>query len=216
MRRIGCLLFLVILVGGLFLGDLAVTRAAEERTAQRVTRTLGADSTVDFQGWPVTVRALMGTIPSATVVAAEVPLDNGATLSRLDVELRDVDVDVNDLRGGGARSDQLPAARSGRFEAELTEESVVAMLGVPSGIVDVTLEDGVIVMSAAGLEVEAEAVAENGDVVVSLAGPLAELLGAAKLPIDLSGQPGAPAVEDVEIRNGIMTVRGRLEDVRPS
>lgn len=214
MRRLGCLLFLVILVGGLFLGDLAVTRAAEQRTAQRVTRTLGADSTVDFQGWPVTVRALMGTIPRATLVASEVPLNNGATLRRLDVNLREVDVDVNDLRGGGERSSQFPSARSGEFEAELSERSVVAMLGIPSGIVDVTLRDGVIVMAAAGVEVEADAVAQEGDVVVSLAGPLAELLGAAEFPIDLSEQPGAPYVEDVQIRNGRMIVSGRLEEVR--
>ncbi len=214
MRRLGCLLFLVILVGGLFLGDLAVTRAAEERTAERVTRTLQADTTVDFQGWPVTARALMGTIPRATIAASDVPLDNGATLDRLDVVLRDVDVDVNDLRGGGARPQQLPSARSGRFSAELSEESVVSMLGLPNGVADVSLEGGVIVFSAAGVEVEAEAVARNGDVVVSLSGPLAQVLGAAEFAIDLSDQPGAPAVDDVKIRNGVMEVRGRLEEVR--
>ena len=214
MRRLGCLLFLAILVGGLFLGDLAITRAAEERTAQRVTRTVEADSTVDFQGWPVTVRALMGTIPVATIAATDVPLESGATLTRLQVVLRDVDVNVNDLRGGGARPRSFPSARSGRFEAQLSEQSVESMLGLPEGLADVSLENGVIVFSAAGLEVETEAVAEGGDVVVSLAGPLAELLGGAEFRIDLSDEAGAPAVDDVEIRGGRMTVRGRLEEVR--
>ena len=214
MRRIGCLFFLLILVGGLFLGDLAVTRAAEERTSQRVTRALEADSTVDFQGWPVTVRALMGTIPLARLAASDVPLRNGATIDQLDVVLRDVDVNVEDLRGGGARPRELPRARTGRFEAELSEESVVAMLGLPEGLADVTLRQGAIVFSAAGLEVEADAVAKDGDVVVSLAGPLSELLGSAEFPIDLSTTPGAPAAEEVEISDGVMTISGRLEEVR--
>lgn len=214
MRRLGCLLFLAILLGGLFLGDLAITRAAEERTAQRVTRAVQADSTVDFQGWPVTVRALMGTIPTATIAAADVPLDNGATISQLDVVLTDVDVNVNDLRGGGARPRNFPSARNGTFDAELSEDSVETMLQIPKGVVDVTLQNGVIVMSAAGLKVEAEAEARNGDVVVSLAGPLARLIGAAEFPIDLSEQPGAPAVDKVEIRNGVMRLSGRLEEVR--
>jgi hypothetical protein len=214
MRRLGCLLFLAILVGGLFIGDLAVTRAAEQRTAQRVTRALEADSTVDFQGWPVTVRALLGSIPTAQLKAQDVPLDNGASIDQLDVVLRDVEVNVADLRGGGERPRNLPAARRGRFEAEISERSVIQMLGVPGNVVDVRLADGVIVMTAAGVEVEAEAEARDGDVVVSLSGPLANLLGAANFPIDLSEQPGAPAVDEVEIRDGVMLLRGELEDVR--
>ena len=214
MRRLGCLLFLVILAGGLFLGDLAITRAAEQRTAQRVTRALRADSTVDFEGWPVTVRALMGTIPTATVDAIDVPLDNGATISSLNVVLSDVDVNVNDLRGGGERPRNFPSARSGTFEAELSEESVVGMLRIPKGLVEVSLQDGAIVMSAAALEVEAEARARDGDVVVSVAGPLARLIGNAEFPIDLSEQPGAPAVEEVDIRDGVMRLSGTLEEVR--
>lgn len=215
MRRLGGLLFLVILFGGLFVGDLAVTRAAEQRIAQRVTRALEADSTVDLQGWPVTVRALLGSIPTARLSAQDVPLENGAAIDQLDVVLRDVDVNVSDLRGGGRRPRSLPAARSGRFEAEIGEASIVAMLGIPEGLVDVRLREGAVVFSAAGVEVEADVEARGGDVVVSLGGPLAELLGGAKFPIDLSEQPGAPYVRDVVIRNGVMELSGRLEEVTP-
>lgn len=215
MRRLGCLLFLVILLGGLFLGDLVLTRAAEERTAQRVTRALEADSTVDFQGWPVTVRAVVGTIPIARVSAQDVPLENGATIDQLDVVLRDVDVNVRDLRGGGPRPRNLPTAGSGRFQAELSEQSVTAMLRLPEGVADVALRDGVAVLSAAGLEVEADVKARDGDVVVSLAGSLAELLGGVEFPIDLSSEPGGPAVQKVEIRDGVMKLSGRLENLRP-
>ena len=215
MRRLGCLLFLVILLGGLFVGDLAITRAAEQRIAQRTTRALEADSTVDLVGWPVTARALLGTIPTARLSAQDVPLENGGTIDQLDVVLGDVDVNVNDLRGGGRRPRNLPAARSGRFSAEIGEASVAAMLGIPKGVAEVALREGAIVLSAAGIEVEADVQARRGDVVVSLSGPIAELLGGAEFPIDLSEQPGAPFVQNVVIREGVMEVRGRLEDVRP-
>lgn len=209
MRRIGCLLFLILVAGGLFAADLLATQYLEQRTARETSRTLDADTVVDLEGWPVGVRALMGTIPQATVVAEDVPLDNGASLDRLDVVLRDVDVDVNRL----GDPDRLPAARSGEFEAVLGEEGVVAMLGLPSGVADVTLEQGVVRVRAAGLEVEADVEARDGNVIVSLAGPLEQLLGGAEYPIDLSQEPGSPYVEEVEIRDGRLFVRGVLDDV---
>jgi hypothetical protein len=211
MRRLGCLIIVLIVFGVLFfIGDQAVTTYAEQRTAANVSEALEADTTVTFNGWPVGARLLLGTIPSAEVVATDVPLDNGATLDRLDVELTNVKVDVADLR---RNSDQLPPADEGTFVARLSEASVTAMLGLPGNIVEVALRDGVVQLSGAGLQVEADVVAQNGDVVVQLRGPLAQLLGGAEFAIDLSDEPGSPQVEDVEIQDGLMIVSGTLADV---
>lgn len=212
MRRSGCFIVVLIVLGVLFfIADQAVTTYAEQRTAVNVSEALQTDATVAFSGWPVGARLLLGSIPKAEVTASDVPLDNGSTLDRLDVELTDVKVDVSDLR---TNSDQLPPAQDGTFTAELSEGSVTAMLGVPGDVVQVRLRDGVMQLRAAGLRVEADVVAENGDVVVRLRGPLAQLLGGAELPIDLSDEPGAPEVENVEIRNGAMIVSGRLAEVQ--
>ena len=211
MRRLGCLVVvLAILGGGLVVGDLALTSYAEERTAARVEQALEAEAEVDLDGWPVALRLLLGSIPTARVTAADVPLKRGATLDRLEVELTDVEVNVADLRSNPG---ELPPAASGTFTAQLSEESVAGMLRVPEDVVRVRLRDGVVVLRAAGVRLRAEVVAADGDVVVRLAGPLARLVGGAQLSIDLSDEPGAPAVDEVEIRHGVMVVRGTLEDV---
>jgi hypothetical protein len=76
------------------------------------------------------------------------------------------------------------------------------------------LDNDVLTLSAGNISVEATVEARDGDVVVAIAGPLAQLLGGAQFPIDLSEQPGSPAVDDVAINNGLMVLRGSLEDVR--
>lgn len=212
MRGFGCLFVAVlVLAGALFVGDLVLTSTAEERTATRIGETLEADAQVDLQGWPVGLRMLLGSIPSATLRATDVPLDNGAVLDRLDVVLTDVAITIDDLT---TQSDRLPAAEKGTFSAELDEQSVAAMMGIPGGLAEVTLQDGQVEIGAGGLAIAADVGARDGDVVVSLAGPLAALLGGSEFAIDLSDEPGQPFVEEVEIDGGVMVVRGRLEEVR--
>lgn len=213
MRRLGCLLFVLLLVAGIVVGgDLLVTRLVERQTEQQVSAALEAPADVTLHGWPITLRLIEGVIPRATVNATDVPLENNVSLSRLDVVLHDVEVRLSDLRQAGGGEVRLPPARSGTFEAELTEDAVAGVLGLPDAVSEVTLRDGLVHLSAAGLEVSAEVGARDGDVVVSLAGPLAQLF-AAEYPIDLSNEPGSPAVEDVAIRDGTMVLRGTLEDV---
>lgn len=212
MRRLGCFVIVLLVLGGLFfIADQAATTYAEQRTAASVSEALDADTSVEFTGWPVGVRLLLGSIPQANVAATDVPLDNGATLDRLDVELTDVKVDVNDLR---TNRDRLPPAEEGTFAAQLSEASVATMLGVPGNLVEVRLRDGAVQLRATGLEVEADVVAEGGDVVVRLRGPLAQLLGGGQFPIDLSDEPGSPEVEQIEIRDGSMLLSGTLADVQ--
>lgn len=213
MRRLGCLVVvLIVLAVLLFIADQAATTYAEQQQAQQLQETLDAETVaVEFDGWPVSARLLLGSIPAARMHATEVALENGATLRELDVELTGVKVNVSDLR---RNSDRLPPADEGTFSAELDEASVVSMLGIPGDVVRVRLVDGVVQLRAAGLRVDADVVAQDGDVVVQLRGPLAQLLGGAEFPIDLSTEPGSPEVEDVRIRKGVMIVSGRLDDVR--
>jgi hypothetical protein len=212
LRGIGCLFVAIVVLGGvLLIGDMILTDTAEERTATRISETLEADAQVDLQGWPVGLRMLLGSIPTATLSATDVPLDNGAVLDRLDVELTDVAITFDDLT---TQSDRLPAAETGTFVAELDEASVAAMMGIPGGLAEVTLQDGLVEIGAGGLAIQADVGARDGDVVVSLAGPLAALLGGSEFAIDLSAEPGQPFVEEVEIDGGVMIVRGRLEEVR--
>ena len=213
MRGLGCLTVSVLVLGGIAVGaDLAVTNYAERRLADNLVTTLDAEEvTVDLQGWPVAARMLFGSIPQVAMTSTEVELDNGATLDQLDVTLTDVEVKVSDLRNN---SERLPPADEGTFEAQLGEEAILAMLGVPTGVVDAKLQDGIVRLSAAGVRLDAEVVASKGDVVIQLQGPLAQLLGGVELPIDLSNEPGAPYVEDVEISDGVMSVSGRLEEVQ--
>jgi LmeA-like phospholipid-binding len=138
-------------------------------------------------------------------------MERGGRLDRLDIVLTDVRLDVNDLRASGGR--RLPPARRGTFEAELGEANIAEMTEMPGGV-SVTLDNGVATIGAAGLEVDAKVEARDGDIVVSLAGPLEQALGGAEFPIDLSDAPGAPAVREVEIDNGALLLRGDLEEVR--
>ena len=212
MRRMGCLVVVLLVLGVLFfIADQAVTTYAEQRTTASVSQALDADATVALTGWPVGARMLLGSIPEAHVAATDVPIGKGATLERLEVTLTDVKVDVNDLR---QNSDQLPPADEGTFAAELSEASVTAMLGLPGNLAKVRLRNGVMQLRAAGLEVEAEVGTRDGDVVVRLRGRLVQLLGGAKFTIDLSGVPGSPEVDDVKIRRGAMTLSGTLADIR--
>ncbi|HVM21200.1 MAG TPA: DUF2993 domain-containing protein [Egibacteraceae bacterium] len=212
MRRLGCLLFVLILLAGIAVGaDFLITRLIEQRTEEQVSAALETPADVTLHGWPVTLRLIEGVVPRATVTATDVPLENNVTLSRLDVVLHDVQVRLSEL-GQQSEEVRLPPARSGEFEAELTEEAVAGVLGLPDAVSDVRLADGLVHLSAAGLEVSAEVGARDGDVVVSLAGPLAQVFDA-EYPIDLSNEPGAPAVEEVAIRDGVMVLRGSLEDV---
>jgi len=210
-RGFGCLVLLLVVLGvsGYF-ADQALTAAAERSTAAQVSRALDADTEVEFDGWPVALRMLRGTIPSATMTATDVPLEQEGRLDSLNIELTDVRVDLADLRKAGGR--RLPPARRGRFVAELGESSVARILELPDAV-SLTLDRGVATINAAGLEVDADVTARDGDIVVSLTGPLEQVLGGAEFPIDLSDEPGGPAVKSVRIDGGVITLRGALEDV---
>jgi hypothetical protein len=214
MRRLGCLVFVLAFLGVvLYVGDSFATSYAEERVEARLAKVYDTKADVELVGWPVSARILLtGTIPEARITTGDVRLDRGASIDSLDVVLTDLSVRVDDLRNG--TGNRLPPAASGSFTATLDEQSVRSLLGAAGALVRVNLADGVVQLSAGGLRVDATVEARDGDVVVAIAGPLARLLGGAQFPIDLSDQPGSPAVEDVAVNDGVMVVSGSLEDVR--
>ncbi len=210
MRRLGCLVVLLALGAGAFFADQALTATVERAATNRVSNALKADADVEFEGWPVSLRILQGSIPTTTVSAIDVPLGRGARLDVLDIVLTDVKVNINGVRavGGG----KLPQARRGTFEAELGESTLEELTEFPGGV-SVTLQGGKATLATAGVKAGAKVRARNGDIVVIPSGRIGRAIGA-EIPVDLSDAPGAPAVRTVEIEDGALLLTGDLEEVR--
>ncbi len=201
MRRLGCLVVvLAVLGGGLVAADAVLTGVAERRAAQRVGEALGAPASVDLQGWPVTLRLLLDAVPRADVVATDVPVGD-ATIPRLRATLNDVSATL----GGDVD------ARGGRFAAEFDERAVERLVGLPSGVrlLGIELVDDAARLEVRGLPVvRATADVVGDDVVLRPVGPLVDRL---TLTVPLDGLPPGVTVRDVAIRPGRLTVRGSLD-----
>lgn len=187
--------------------DAVGTLALERSAAQRAEQALDAPVDVELEGWPVTVRALTGSIPRASVTSTDVPLtEGGATLSRVEATLTDVETrDAGDALAAG----ELPPATGGSWSAELGAADLRAALpetGQPR------LADGVIRLTFAGVELDANLTAEDGRLVVV---PTAPLLDWARLELGFEELPGAPAVEGVEVTPQAIRVEGNLHPPPP-
>lgn len=210
MRRLMFGMLLVGLAAGVLLAaDQWATSWAQERTAEQVSDALGAPAQVRLEGWPVGLRLLWGHVPKAVIVAQDVPIDDEASIERLDVVLIDVRVRRSDLEEG-----RLPPARDGRFRARVEEASVRELVGWAGRIVDVRLHEGGLQLALGGVHVEADVVAERGNVSVRPEERLFGFLGVDGVTIDLSDQPGSPYVEDVATSDRALVLVGVLQDVR--
>lgn len=208
---------LTILAGALLGLDLHLTASAEERVAEAIGETLGVPAEVDIAGWPVTARTLVtGRVPHVAVLAVDVPSggaggEGSGSIDRLEMRFVDVDLDLDGMRGRGGAP---PRADEARFEAEIGRESLLELLQLPEGLLDVSLDGGVMRLDVAGLRaVDASIGASGGVVVVEPHAPTAGLVGLARIPIDLSGQPGHPYVEHAEVAGDRLLLRGRLEEM---
>ena len=205
MRRLGCGLFLLLVLAGLALAaDQWIAAEAESRAEAALRERLGAEADVELSGWPVGLRLLVSTVPRATVTATGLEA-GGVRLARVTAELTDVDVPLD--------AESLPTAATADFTAEVDEEALRQALGAPDRILSLDLRPGVAVMDALGLEVEADVVARDGDVVVEPRDALSALLALGSLRVDLSGAPGGPVAREVEVREGSLVVRGVLSDI---
>jgi hypothetical protein len=130
------------------------------------------------------------------------PLDGGVRLERLEVDVRDVRITLAELRSEG----QLPVdGGAGTFRADLAQETVAALAGLPG---QVELHDGLGRATVGGAVVEVVATVEGGRIVLrSVSGPAGEV---APLVLSLPPLPGAAVIEAVRIEPGVLRVSGRV------
>lgn len=204
MRGLSVLLVVILLLAGAGMAaDAYLTSTAEEQASRRVSAELDAPARVELRGWPVSLRLLSGRVPEVEITAADVPLEGGASLSRLVVVVQDVQVRLSDLRGAGA----LPVeGGAGRFEADLSEAAVNAL--VPQAPGAVVLGDGLATIDVAGQPVDVVVtVDEAGQIVLR---PVSDVPGLAPITLPAPALPGEVVVERARVTPGVLTLMGRV------
>jgi hypothetical protein len=211
MRALGRLLIvLVLLAVVLVAADFGIAAVAEQRAAEHASEVLDAPTEVTIRGWPRGLQVVTGEVQSVDLHARDVPMEGGPTIDRLDVTLDRLQVRWDDL---WQESERLPPAEEGRFSAELSEASVRELLGGVADLAELSLVDGAIRLGVGGLELEATVEARDGAVAIVPQDVVSQLVALEGFRIDLSDQPGAPRVEEAEVADGRVIVRGTLEDV---
>lgn len=203
------LLAVVVVVIGTLVADVVLRDLAEDRAAEEVSQVLGAPAEVDLGGTFAGLRLLTGRITEAHVTATDVPLEGAPVdADRIELFLTDVRIGLDDLTNG---RDTLPEMGSGRFEARIDEAAVAGLVRAPRQLASVRLIEGGVAVRIAGFQLEADARAVDGDVVLAPRSSILELLSG-EITLDLSDQPGMPYVEEVEVTEQAMVLRGRLEE----
>lgn len=212
MRRVfAVFLVLAILVVLVLLADRAVASVAEERAEERVSERLDTEADVELHGSFTGLRLLTGQPVRAEMAAEGVPLDEvPAELERLDVTLTGVRLGLSALRN--PPEDDLPPADSGEFEARLGSRATFALANVPRAVADLRIEDGAVRLRVLGAEASGDVTVRDGNVVIVPRTPLGALL-ATDVPLDISGQPGDPRIEEAEIDGDVLVLRGVLQSV---
>jgi hypothetical protein len=108
--------------------------------------------------------------------------------------------------------DDLPPADHGRFEARLGDEATFALARVPQVVADLRISDGAVRLRVLGNEAAGDVQVRDGNIVIVPRTPLGALL-ATDVPIDISGQPGDPRIEEAEIDGDVLIVRGVLQEL---
>lgn len=198
---VGVLLALAVVV------DVVVSRMATQRAEQAVEEALGVPAEVELHGWPVGLRLLTGRVERVELRAEDVPLDRAPVdLDSLQVTLRGLRFGIDDLRSPPAG---LPPAEEGTFEARLGEDATFALARVPASVASLSISDGAIRLRVLGAEVAADVRGRDGDVVIVPRTPFGSLL-AQSIPLDLSGHPGDPVIEEAEVEGDALVLRGSL------
>ncbi len=187
--------------------NVTTANSAERRAAEEAEGALGVPVDVELVGFPVGLRLLLGAPVDARLEARDVPLEGtSAQLTRLEVQADDVIVD----RG----ADGGITAERALFVAELDDEAVQSLIGIVGRLplTDVELANGVARLAVAGFPlIDATAEIEGGDVVFRVTAPIANLIS---VRLELADLPLGFTADDVEIRRGVLRLRGSAEDLR--
>jgi len=211
MRRLLVVLAVVVLGGALVIGvDRGVAYAAERRAESRVSERIGADADVELIGTLPGLRLLVSRPVRAEMTATNVPLDEvPADLDLLRVTLEGVRLGLGDLRNPPS---DLPPSDSGRFEARLGGDATFALAQVPRAVADLRISDGAVRLRVFGAEAAGDVQVRDGEIVIVPRTPLGALL-ATDIPLDISGQPGDPRIEEAEIDGDVLILRGVLQEL---
>jgi hypothetical protein len=208
-RLVVIVVVLAVVVGLLFIADQVVTSIAEERASERVAEQLDAPTEVTFHGWPVALRMLGGTIERAEVRSTDVPLDEGGTLDRLDVTLRDIEVGIGDLTDP---PETLPPAREGTFEARLSGDITWALTSVPRMLATLRIEGDAVRLRTLVAELSADLQVRRNRLIFEPNVPLGVLFRG-EVALDMTQQPGRPRLDRAEIDGDTLVLRGILEEL---
>lgn len=190
-RRRGALLFVLlgVVVALLVVADLTARRVAERELAQRVSARVpsAAGSSAEIRSFPFLGRLLAsGQVAQVDAGVSDVTV-RGLRFASIAVDLRGVRLSrrqlVNDRRV------VLEAIEHGRVRAEVRQDALTQVLGVP-----VTLQPGHASVTVAGRQLGADVAVRDGKLIVRAAGFSVPAL-------DVTG-PLLPCVANAEVGQG--------------
>lgn len=194
------LVVLGLLVGVVTAADNWLVERAEGQAERRLEDELDSDVDLELRGgWPTSLSMLGGRIPEVILSATDVPLPHsGAELARLEAVLKDVEVDLADLSGGGT----MPVSGgSGTFLVEIDEANVNRLVSAPGPI---ELRQGSGSITVSGQRIEVVPRVEGGELILEPAG-LPQL---GTVPVELPGLPAQIRLESVEVLPGALRLSG--------
>lgn len=184
--------------------DAALTWWVRQATSRRLAEAVGAPVEVHVRGWPATVRLPLGRLRAVILRATDVPA-GGTRLRVLEIVLDGVR--PRPTHGGGWEV----ATTGGSFSARLDPDGFRALAPLPDRVLDVRFVPGRAHFRFPG-GVEAAATMSVEDQVVVLVPDVQrlEVLSVLRITVPLEELPFGAAVEEVEVVEGAVIVRGSV------
>lgn len=197
---------LLVLLGGGVVADVLLAERAEEQASALLGAQLDAPTSVRLRGWPVSLNLLRGAVPAVVVEVADLPVDGGVRAREVRVELAGVRIDgaaaLATGLGGQPAATQLEAD-SGRFAAELDDDALSQLAGMPVH----TQQEQARIETPVGL-VDAVAALEDDDIVLRPVGDVPDEVGPVRL--EPPGLPGDARLTAVQLTPGALRLEGAI------
>lgn len=159
------LLSLLVLVGLLVVGDFWLKSTAEVRVAAEIQRTFDSkgDSKVDFSGFPFILKAVSGTIPSATVTSTSLESE-GIRFSDVRMTMQDIEFSVGKILAGDMGSVKV---RDGHGRASISGNRLAEALGSVADL-EIDFQDGKLRVQAGPVEATAQLTLNANELVLEV------------------------------------------------